>query len=73
MQVVEIGVILYTAKEGVERYKPKSILYELKKLNSILRILSLGPDNHYPNLLSWKESKTSYFFKIYLLKVALLK
>lgn len=46
MQVVEIGVTLYTAKEGVVHYKPKSIFYELKELSSILRILSLDPDNH---------------------------
>lgn len=73
MQVVGIGVTLFTAKEGVVHYKPKSVFYKLKELSSVLRILSPGPNNHHAGFLSWKESKTSFFFKIYLLKVALMK
>lgn len=73
MQVIEIGVTLFTAKEGVVHFKPKSIFFKLKELSSVLRILSPGPDNHHPGFLSCKESSTSYFFKIYLLKVALME
>ena len=56
-------------KESIVYYKPKSIFYKLKELSSVLKILSLDPDNRHPTFLSWKESEESYLLKAYLFKM----